>query len=202
LRDRLILYFEVKNFTHKPKLVAVTGAGKGTGVSTVASGLAASLSEIGDGNVLLVDMNLENGAAQQFYKGKACCGLDTVLASETKKDALVQENLYVVNGNADSGGFSQSLPKRFTALVPKLKASEYDYIIFDMPVVSPSSITSHMARFMDITLLVVESEKTGREVVEQANAWLTEVGASVGVVLNKTHQYVPKQLHQEYLSGK
>ncbi|HEY1788677.1 MAG TPA: Wzz/FepE/Etk N-terminal domain-containing protein, partial [Verrucomicrobiae bacterium] len=47
LRDRLILYFEVKNFTHKPKLVAVTGAGKGTGVSTVASGLAASLSEIG-----------------------------------------------------------------------------------------------------------------------------------------------------------
>lgn len=197
LRDRLILYFEVKKFTHTPKLVAVTGAGRGTGVSTIASGLAASLSEIGDGNVLLVDMNMENGAAQQFYKGKACCGLDTVLASETKKDALVQENLYVVNGNADSDGLSKVLPKRFNTLVPKLKASEYDYIIFDMPVVSPTSVTSHLARFMDITLLVVESEKTGREMVEQANAWLTEVGASVGVVLNKTHQYIPKQLHQE-----
>lgn len=199
LRDRLILYFEVKNFTHKPKLVAVTGAGRGTGVSTIASGLAASLSEIGDGNVLLVDMNLENGAVQQFYKGKGGCGLDTVLASETKNDALVQENLYVVNGNADSEGLPQGAPKRFTTLVPKLRASEYDYIIFDMPVISPSSVTSHLARFMDITLLVVESEKTGREIVEQANAWLTEVGASVGIVLNKTHQYVPKQLQQEYL---
>ncbi|HXC35595.1 MAG TPA: Wzz/FepE/Etk N-terminal domain-containing protein [Candidatus Acidoferrales bacterium] len=197
LRDRLILYFEVKNFTHKPKLVAVTGAGRGTGVSTIASGLAASLSETGDGNVLLVDMNLENGAAQQFYKGKACCGLDAVLASETKKNALVQENLYVVNGNTNSDGLSQLLPKRFTALVPKLKASDYDYIIFDMPVVNPSSVTSHLARFMDITLLVVESEKTGREIVELANAQLTEAGATVGVVLNKTHQYVPKQLQRD-----
>jgi uncharacterized protein involved in exopolysaccharide biosynthesis/Mrp family chromosome partitioning ATPase len=202
LRDRLILYFEVKNFTHKPKLVAVTGAGRGTGASTVASGLAASLSETGDGKVLLVDMNLENGAVQQFYKGKAGCGLDTVLTSDTKKNALVQENLYVINGNADSDGFSQMLPKRITSMVPKLKASEYDYIIFDMPAISPSSVTSHLSRFMDITLLVVESEKTGRETVEQANAWLTEVGATVGVVLNKTHQYVPKQLQQEYLSGK
>jgi polysaccharide biosynthesis transport protein len=202
LRDRLILYFEVKNFTHKPKLVAVTGAGRGTGASTVASGLAASLSETGDGKVLLVDMNLENGAVQQFYKGKAGCGLDTVLTSDTKKNALVQENLYVINGNADSDGFSQMLPKRITSMVPKLKASEYDYIIFDMPAISPSSVTSHLSRFMDITLLVVESEKTGRETVEQANAWLTEVGATVGVVLNKTHQYVPKQLQQESLSGK
>ena len=193
LRDRLILYFEVKNFTHKPKLVAVTGAGRGAGVSTVASGLAASLSETGDGNVLLVDMNLENGAAQQFYKGKAGCCLDTVLSTETKQNALVQEHLYVANGSA-SDGLPQALPKRFSALVPKLKASDYDYIIFDMPVISPTSVTSHLARFMDITLLVVESEKTGREVVEQANAWLTEVGASVGVVLNKTHQYVPRQL--------
>ncbi|HEX3627777.1 MAG TPA: Wzz/FepE/Etk N-terminal domain-containing protein [Verrucomicrobiae bacterium] len=196
LRDRLILYFEVKNFTHKPKLVALTSAGRGTGVSTLASGLAASLSETGDGNVLLIDMNLENGAAQQFYKGKSCCGLDDVLAKETKKNALVQENLYVVNGNADSDGLSQLLPKQFTALVPKLKASEYDYIIFDLPNINPASITSHLARFMDITLLVVESEKTGRDTVEQANAWLTEVGATVGVVLNKTHQYVPKQLNQ------
>lgn len=199
LRDRLILYFEVKNFTHKPKLVAVTGTAQGVGVSTVAAGLAASLSETGDGNVLLVDMNLENGAAQQFYKGRPCCGLETVLAGETKKDALVQENLYVVNGNSGDDRHSQAMPKRITALVPKLKASEYDYIIFDMPIISPTSVTSQLARFMDMTLLVVESEKTSREIVEQANTWLTEVGATVGVVLNKTRRYVPRGLHQEFL---
>src|SRR5208283_5293143 len=45
LRDRMIVYFEVRNLTHKPKLVAVTSAGRGAGVSTLAAGLAASLSQ-------------------------------------------------------------------------------------------------------------------------------------------------------------
>ena len=202
LRDRLIVYFEVRNLTHKPKLVAVTSAGRGAGVSSIAAGLAASMSETGDGNVLLVDMNLEQGAAQQFYKGKAGCGLDTALTAETKQNALVQENLYVVNGNANSNELPRILPKRFAALVPRLKASDYDYIIFDMPPVSQTSLTSRLARFMDMVLLVVESEKTGREVVQQANTWLAESGATVGAVLNKTRQYVPERLHQEFLSDK
>lgn len=202
LRDRLIVYFEVKNLTHKPKLLAVTSAGHGAGVSTIAAGLAASLSETGDGNVLLVDMNAEQGAAQQFYKGKAGCGLDKALAPETKQDALVQENLYVVNGNVNSAELPRILPKRFSALVPKLKASDYDYIIFDMPPVSQTSLTSRLSRFMDMTLLVVESEKTGREVVQQANTWLVESGATVGAVLNKTRRYVPEKLHQEYLGDR
>jgi len=202
LRDRLVVYFEVRNLTHKPKLVTVTSAGRGAGVSTIAAGLAASLSETGDGNVLLVDMNLEHGAAQQFYKGKASCGLDTALKSETKEDALVQENLYVVTGNSNNNELPRVLPKRFADLVPKLKASDYDYIIFDMPPVSQTSITSRLARFMDMVLLVVESEKTDREVVQQANTWLAESGATVGAVLNKTRQYVPERLHQEFLSDK
>jgi Mrp family chromosome partitioning ATPase len=200
LRDRLVVNFEVRDLTHKPKLVAVTSAGRGAGVSTIAVGLAASLSETRDGNVLLVDMNFEQGAVQQFYKGKAGLGLDTALNNETKEAALVMENLYVANYNASSSELPLILPKRFAALVPKLKASNYDYIIFDMPPVSQTSLTSRLARFMDMVFLVVESEKTGREVAQQANTWLAESGATVGAVLNKTRQYVPERLHQEFLS--
>jgi polysaccharide biosynthesis transport protein len=202
LRDRLIADFEIKGLTHKPKLVAVTGTASGAGVSTIAVGLAASLSATGEGNVLLVDMNIENGAAQQFYKGKVVCGLDTALKTESRQDALMQDNLYVVNGNSNNNELPNALPKRFSALVPKLKASEYDYIIFDMPVVSPTSITSRLASFMDITLLVVESEKNDRDVIIHANQWLTVGGASVSVVLNKTRQYVPGRLHREFLNHK
>jgi polysaccharide biosynthesis transport protein len=202
LRDRLIVYFEVRNLTHKPKLVAVTSASRGAGVSTLAAGLAASLSETGDGNVLLVDMNVEQGAAQQFHHGNPGCGLDAALNRETKEYALVRENLYVVNGNANSEELPRILPKRFSALVPKLKASDYDYIIFDMPPVSQTSLTSRLARFMDMVLLIVESEKSDREVVQQANTWLAESGATVGAVLNKTRQYIPARLHKEFLNGK
>jgi len=202
LRDRLIAYFEVKNVTRKPKLVAVTSAGEGAGVSTLATGMAAALSETGDGNVLLVDMNLTHGAAQQFYRGRPDCGLEGALDRETKYSALVQENLYVVTEDSNSDKLSAILPKRFAALVPRLKASDYDYIIFDLPPVSQTSITSRLARFMDVTLLVVESEKTDLGVVQQASTWLAESGATVGAVLNKTRKYVPEHLHQDFLNGK
>jgi uncharacterized protein involved in exopolysaccharide biosynthesis len=55
VRDRLILEFEAKRMTYKPKLVAVTGISEGAGASTLAAGLAASLSELCNGRVLLVD---------------------------------------------------------------------------------------------------------------------------------------------------
>ena len=87
-------------------------------------------------------------------------------------------------------------------LVPRLKASDYDYIIFDLPAVSQTSITSRLARFMDMVLLVVESEKSDREVVQQANNWLLQSGATVGAVLNKSRQYIPEKLQQDFLNRK
>jgi len=197
LRDRLITFFEVSGLTHKPKLVAVTSCGKGSGVSTVAAGLAASLSETGDGNVLLVDMNQHSNAMHQFYRGELACGLDDALEMTRRDNALVQENLYVVTEKGNSDKLSNALPKRFRALVPKLKASDYDYIIFDMPPVSQISFTPRLARFMDMVFMVVESEKTDRDVVKRATAMLTETKANVGIILNKGRNYVPRRLEQQ-----
>jgi Mrp family chromosome partitioning ATPase/uncharacterized protein involved in exopolysaccharide biosynthesis len=201
LRDRLIVHFEVKGVTHNPKLVAVTSCAKGAGVSSVATGLAASLSETGDGNVLLVDMNVEGGAAQQFYKGKLGCGLDAVLEVEARKSALVQDNLYVATepvGGSDK--LPSVLPKYLTGLIPKLRASDYDYIIFDMPAVTQTSMTPRLARLMDMVLLVIESEKTNQEVAKKVISLLGESKANVTTVLNKTRSYVPAKLHQEFLN--
>ena len=200
LRDRLIVHFEIKNVTHKPKLVAVTSCNKGAGVSSVAAGLAASLSETRDGNVLLVDMNVEGGAAQQFYKGNPGCGLDAALETEARKNAQIQENLYVatepMHGNDQ---LPSILPKHFMGLIPKLRASDYDYIIFDMPAVTQTSMTPRLARVMDMVLLVVESEKTNQDVAKKVISLLNESEAKVATVLNKTHSYVPARLYQEFL---
>jgi len=197
LRDRLVNYFESINLTRKPKLVAVTSTAKGAGVSTIAAGLAASLSETGDGRVLLVDMNLENGAAQQFVRGKFDCKLDDALVSEKRDHALVQENLYVVSEGSSVDNLPRILPKRFASLVPKLKASDYDYIIFDMPPVTQTSVTTRLAGFMDTVMLVIESEKTDRDVVQQANQLLLQSKANVTAVLNKTRKYVPARLQHD-----
>ncbi|HTQ49636.1 MAG TPA: Wzz/FepE/Etk N-terminal domain-containing protein [Candidatus Acidoferrales bacterium] len=199
LRDRLVVYFEVKNLPHKPKLVGVTSCGKGAGVSSIATGLAASLSETGEGNVLLVDMTIEGGAARYFHKGKPNCGLDSALKAETRENALVRENLYLATEPMRTEALPQVMPKRFAGLISKIRSSDYDYIIFDMPPVAETTMTFRAARFMDMVLLVIESEKTNQDVVKRVLALLAESQAKVSMVLNKTQTYVPRHLHQEFL---
>jgi uncharacterized protein involved in exopolysaccharide biosynthesis/Mrp family chromosome partitioning ATPase len=201
LRDRLIGYFESRNLTHKPKLLAVTGLGRNAGVTTTAAGLASRLSETGEGNVLLVDMTPGHGSAQQFYQGKPVAGFEELF--DVRENAQVQDKLFVVAEGSGGEKLSGVLPHRFSKLVPKLKASNFDYIIFDMPPVSQISITPRLAGFMDMVLLVIESEKTDRDLVQRAADLLAQSKANVGAVLNKTRHYVPRRLHQdrEFLLG-
>ncbi len=200
LRERLMTYFEVNNLNHKtPKLVAVTSCGNGSGVSTLASGLAASLSRTGVGNVLLVDMNGEQGVAHSFSQGRQGQSLVQMLEQpEHRAEAEVQDNLYlatIVEENNEK--LAKALPSRFTHLVPKLKASDYDYIIFDMPPVTQTSPTPRLASHMDIVLLVLESEKTGQQLAARATALMRDSRATVAAVLNKYRPRVPAQLSQE-----
>jgi succinoglycan biosynthesis transport protein ExoP len=199
LRDRLIGYFESRNLTHKPKLLAVTGVGRRTGVTTTAAGLAQCLSETGDGNVLLVDMTVGQGSTKQFYKGSASPKLDELL--NTRETSMVSDKLFVVGEEPSGDRLSRALPSRFNQLVPKLKASDFDYIIFDMPPVNQISITPRLAGFMDMVLLVVESEQTDREIARQAAELLTSSMIPVGVVLNKSRNYVPMKAHHDFLGS-
>lgn len=199
LRDHLVVYFEVRNLVHKPKLIGVTSCAKGAGVSSIATGLAASLSETGEGNVLLVDMNVEGGAARHFHKGKPDCGLESALKTETKENALVHENVYVATEPMSTEALPQVLPKRFASLISQIRGSSYDYIIFDLPPVAETTMTFRLARLMDMTLLVIEAGKTNQEVVKRVMALLAESKANVSTVLNKTRTYVPPRLHQEFL---
>jgi|DewCreStandDraft_1066081.scaffolds.fasta_scaffold00012_3 succinoglycan biosynthesis transport protein ExoP len=198
LRDRIVTYFELRNMTHKPKLVAVTSCHPGAGVSTLAAGLAASLSETGDGNVLLVDMNLEQGATQQFQHGKPVVGLVEALEQGKTDVAMVHENLYLVSAaETNDQKLPRVLPRRFANLVPKMKASQFDYIIFDMPPVSQTTLTARLAGYMDMVLMVVEAERTGQELARRAYSLLQESKANVTAVLNKKRDYVPERLRQE-----
>lgn len=198
LRDRLVSYSEVRGLDHKPKMVAVTSYHGGAGVTTMAAGLAAALSETGDGNVLLVDMSREQGAAHDFYHGKPGCGLSEALENSTRDPAFVQEKLYLVSGHeTNNQKLPRVLPKRFAHLVPRMKASDYDYIIFDMPPVTQTSVTARLAGFMDMVLVVIESEKTGSGIVQRANGLLHESGANMAAILNKHRAYVPRKFSQE-----
>jgi polysaccharide biosynthesis transport protein len=197
LRDRLISYFESINLTHKPKLVAVTGLGQNAGVTTTAASLARSFSETGEGNVLLVDMTQGQGSAQHFHKGKSMDGLEQMFLFDSKSRAQVHDNLYVVSESPNNARLAKGMPHRFNQMLPRLKASDFDYIIFDMPAVSQISVTPRIAGAMDMVLMVLESEKTDRDTAQRAAALLKQSNPNVGAILNKSKSYVPASLHQD-----
>jgi Mrp family chromosome partitioning ATPase len=88
-------------------------------------------------------------------------------------------------------------PKRFYNLISEFKASEFDYVIFDMPFLSDTSPTLAMAGFADKLLLVVEAAKSSQEAVKRAYGQLVAANAKVSVVFNKTRSYGPKWLQNE-----
>src|SRR5438309_1153346 len=154
IRDRLGLYFELHGVTHKPKLVGVTGFGEGSGTSTLAAGVAAALSETGDGKVLLVDVNAANGEVHPFFAGRPAATLATAIKPQAAITSAA-DNLYLATVT-QSGNKSTHLGlKKFFALVPNLKASDFDYIIFDMPPINQTSPTIGLAALMDKVLVVV-----------------------------------------------
>jgi uncharacterized protein involved in exopolysaccharide biosynthesis/Mrp family chromosome partitioning ATPase len=197
IRDRLGLYFELHNLTHKPKLVGVTSLSEKAGTSTLAAGLAASLSETNDGKVLLVDVNLGPDQVHPFFKGKPAYALNTALQSQGDIDPAA-ENLYLAMVGNPNAGPAQLGLKKFFDMMPNLKASEFDYIIFDMPPLEQTSPTWGMAPFMDKILIVVEAERNSCDAVNRVYHRLVHERDNVSVVLNKVRSYAPKRLELDY----
>ena len=192
IRDRLILHFEFNRMSHKPKLLAVTGCSTGVGASTLACGLAAAFSEASDGKVLLVDMNVSNGGVHTFFSGTPVGSLSEALSAGLQAGVL-DGNLYLAKANCGPEN-TKVIPKHFYEMIPRLKASDYDYIIFDMPPMGQTSNTLAMAGFMDKVLLVVESEVSVRSAVRRAFKEMTDANANVSAVFNKSRLDVPEWL--------
>src|SRR5438094_1235473 len=192
IRDRLGLYFELNHLTHKPKLVGVTGFAEEAGASTLAAGLAASLSETNDGKVLLVDVNLGPEEVHPFFKGKPAYPLNAALKDHSIDS--VTGNLYLATVVSPNGGPAKLGLKKFFDMMPNLKASNFDYIIFDMPPLDQTSLSWGMAAFMDRLLLIVEAEKNSSDVINRGYGKLVAERDNVAVVVNKAVSYIPKWL--------
>jgi len=194
IRDRLSLYFELNHLTHKPKLVGVAGFSDNAGASTLAAGLAASLSETNDDKVLLVDVNLGPEEVHPFFKGKPAYPLNTALKPKEEMASAADNPYLATVGSPNGSGPAHVGLKKFFDMMPNLKASDFDYIIFDMPPLHQTSPTWGMAAFMDKLLLVVEAETNDRDLISRGYRKLVAERDNVAAVVNKTRSYIPKWL--------
>lgn len=200
LRERVITYFEVRNPIQETKLVAVTASSKGAGASTLANGLAASLSRTGNGSVLLVDMNTGEGVTHSFYKGKLGYGPAEPIQKEPNQDEPSGDSFAlskITIEKASQDRLSNMLPPDINGHLPRVNGDLYDYIVFDMTTISPASVTPRMSGRMDLVLFVIESEKTKDHVARSAYALLRASRANVMAVLNKYYNPVPEWLSHD-----
>ena len=215
IRDRLEYYFELKRMTHNPKLIGVTALDSGAGASTIAAGLATAFSDTGDGKVLLMDLNPERTGVHPFFEGKPVCSITEALESGRDVNArfkAAEKDLFLatVNGNLNNernrsgetgmiDGEGKQVPSRFIPkqiydLLPQLKISDFDYVIFELPPLGETSPTVAMAGFMDKMLVVAEAEKTNGEELKRQLTDLERNGADVSCLLNKVDDTIPKWL--------
>lgn len=195
LRDSTLTFFG--GDPHKPKLIGITSCSDGVGVTSLAAGLAGALSETGEGNVLLLNLNLEAQAVHPFYRGELACNLTDALELDKRQSGMVLQNLYVATAGNPNDPATTNLPKQLARVVPQLRVSDYDYIVFDLPPTMPTTMTARLAGMMDLVVLVVESEKDTQETVRQASKLLARSHARVSAVLNKVRNPIPQWLHKD-----
>lgn len=171
------------------KVLAISSATPKEGASTVALGLARTMSAHGD-RVVVVDCDLRGrtltnslGLTPDFGVWEAVSG-----------KASLHEALYIDDEHetailpATRGGVFRELfaGRQFFNLIEKLK-SDYDCVILDCPPVLSSIDTRMIARAADSVLLVVHWGRTSAAAVESAGGIIGRLNLPLpmGIVLNR-----------------
>jgi polysaccharide biosynthesis transport protein len=195
LRDR-ILFSDARNGV-PPRFIGVTACSEGAGTTTIAVGLAQSLAETSGGKILLVDLSKGREEPAKSAPTKHIPSLVDILEASNSKTTLVLRNFFLVSDIANDDSPQSLSPAKFQAMLQKLESTNYAQVIFDLPVVSSNSVTSLLTRFLQMNVLVVESERTPTLLVKRARAGLSSGKVNFGVVLNRYRNYIPSWLHPE-----
>jgi polysaccharide biosynthesis transport protein len=192
LRDRVVMSYD--GDPRKPKIVAVTSCNKGAGTTRVSTGLAAALSRDVQRHVLYIGLEKNKVAVTAFYKGRPKAEFSPENSENTNSNELLPPDLYTLSkvGHRPEG---TSIVQTFCDMIPRLRTSDYDYIIFDLPPVTETSGSLRLASQMERTLLVIESEETQKGKVDRVRELLSESDSRLFAVLNKTKSYGPAFLN-------
>ena len=191
IRDRLVMSYGED--LHRPKIVGLTSCHEQAGVTRIASGLAAALSRDVKRDVLFIGLEKNRVLVSSFSHGRPSDGKSHD-GQENGSSEGVKQNLYslATTGRNLSGA---SVVQSFSELMPRLRASDYEYIIFDLPPLSQTSGSIRLATQMERMLLVVEAEKTAKQKVVEAKDLLNGSKTQIGAVLNRSRQYGPRVLN-------
>lgn len=183
------------------RTIAVVGCRNGSGATTTATLMAATLASSKHSRVLLVDANLRTPSLDLVFEVNNTAGLTDVLADDKPADACIQatgqDNLFLLTTGAipayPAAVFDRVAIERFLERV----TGNFDFVIFDAAPVLQFPATCALAPHLDGVLLVLQADQTSVDDARRAKTELERVNACLlGVVLNRREDYTPSLLRR------
>jgi polysaccharide biosynthesis transport protein len=174
------------------KIILITSSQPTEGKTTTALNTAISLAQTG-ARTVLVDCDLRNTRLQRILDASKDNGLSTYLSGHCHLEDLVHEpvvsNLYMILSGPIPPNPAELLgSNRMKRLLNHL-VSTYDYVIVDSPPILSFADSIILSTMVDGVLLVISSDRSGRDTVQRARRSLEEANARIlGVVLNRVTQ--------------
>ena len=186
------------------KVIGITSARPHEGKSLLAANLSEMIALSGC-KVLLIDCELRNGGLTGQFAPKAKGGLLEVVAGRAAVNDFIWRdpitNLHFLPAMKLAGGRDQNTKEQLspaalfqrTQLTPMgLKAllesvqDSYDYVILDLPPITPVADVKAISHLIDAFILVIEFGRTSQQaVIDALNAAPTVCEKLLGAVLNK-----------------
>ncbi len=182
---------------NEPVIIGVTSCSGREGVSTVAANLAVALAG-GGRQVILVEANVGHPTAHELFGDPAAPGIAEINVDGLGQTRVLQHNLYLLPAASVGQNVSQaSMPQmRCEELVRHLNRLDGGYVVVDMPPLNESASAMRLARQVHNVVLVVEAERSRREVVSHGLELLAGSHAHIlGVVLNKRRYHIPSWVY-------
>ena len=184
------------------KAIMIAATTHGEGATTTSAILASMLARSGHSKILLVDANLRTPALDGvFNDAESPEGLTDVIASDKPVETAIYQtnfsNLFLLPvGRPHSSPSYLFDGDPISNLLVTLK-ERFDFIIFDGAPLDGYSESFFLAAKVDGVILVLESERTKKQVVKKIKKELEWGPINVlGVVLNKKKKYIPAVLER------
>ena len=170
-------------------MIGVTSCERRVGVSTIASLVAINACRTWGEKILLVDANIQHPSLQCDMEVSEDVGLADFVTGQAELEQCIHSisdsSLQVMPAGTRLA--RAAMADQIASLESCMKEirGSFDTIICDFPPVSEHNLMLECGTSVDGTLIVLESGKAKRDLVERAKVLLNRAGVSVlGVVFN------------------
>jgi polysaccharide biosynthesis transport protein len=184
--------------------IMVTSAGAQEGKSTVAANLALALAQ-GQRRVLVVDADMRYGCQHHVWGASNAVGLSNLLVGQVQLDqaiVAVRDNLDLLPMGTLPPNPLVLLDSTAMASLVKQLMGQYDFVVFDAPILNGTADCTVLNRLVDGSLIVMRLGKVEIEQLKTMRQWLRQSGHRVlGMVVNGVEGRRDRDLSQS-LRGK